>query len=79
MINRIFFSKIERFDFISIRDITIMYHVIQKIFLNMATPMIHQIREVGSMVLMLVFMDHGIALEGETCWSLMYIDIYNDR
>ncbi len=87
-IGRILFPKSERFDHISERDLVIMEHVIQGIPLNLPAMMIRQMREAiyksrvflpYGMILILVFRQHDISVEGEISRHLLFTDTYTTR
>lgn len=45
IISRIFLPRIRRFDFVTRKDIAIMYHIIKKIQINLPHLMIHVMQE----------------------------------
>ena len=76
-----FFPKIGIFDFVSERDVILIYDVIQEAVLNLLALMMHQIRETASrakpclpysMALTLVFREFGVSLERETTHALLH-------
>ena len=88
MIGGIFIPKLGQFDFISERELMVMYHIIRGIPLNLLGIMMHQMREVAAkkkvclpygIPLMRVFLEVGILLENEIYKKLSYFDIYDDR
>lgn len=88
IINRILFPKIGQFDYVFEQDILVMYHISEVIPLNLSGLMIRYMDELGNrkraslpydMVLTLLFLEHGINLEGKTSKGLLHTDTYNDR
>lgn len=88
ILGRILFSKTGRFDFISERDIVIMYYLIQGVPLNLPSLILTQMRdEVGrakmclpyGMTLTSVFREVGVSFEDEVTHGLIYSDTYSER
>ena len=88
IISRIIFPKTGRFDWVTERDVSLMYFLINGIKVNLPCMMLLQISEVLNknkaclpygMFFTLVFTDFGISLNGEASKTLLHTDYYNSK
>ncbi|XP_038972044.1 uncharacterized protein LOC120104630 [Phoenix dactylifera] len=88
IVSRILFSKTGRFDFVSERDILVIFHILNGSPLSLPHLIIRHMVESASraraslpygMLLTLVFEEFGVNTEGEPSTTLGHWDTYNDR
>lgn len=88
IIMRIFIPKTRRFNFITKRELLLMYHLVWGIFLNLPSMMMHQMRQTMmkmkawlpyTMALTLVFKEFKVPLEREISKTLLHSNMYNDQ
>ena len=88
IVNKIFFPKVDRFDFVGQRDLYIMYHIMIEKPTNLLgmiiSHMVDQIkRKSGSlpygMVLIVLFENAEIDLSNEISQKLLHSDTYNKK
>ena len=88
IISRIIFPKTGRFDWVTERDVSLMYFLINGIKVNLPCMMLLQISEVLNkskgcmpygMFFTLVFTEFGINLNGEASKKLQHTDYYNSK
>ena len=85
IVNRIFFLKVDRFDFVTQRNMYIMYHILMKKSINLSkmimSHMVDQMnRKSGSlsygMLLTVLFENASIDLTNEVSQNLLHIDTF---
>lgn len=88
MVNHIFLSKIERFDWVTERDIAFMHHLIEGHSISLPFLMLSQINEAGrkqqaclpyGMIFTLVFEKFGVDCTSEDAKKLLHTDRYKER
>lgn len=88
MVSRIFFSKIDRFDWVTKKDIAFMYYLIMGQPINLLFFILAQAKEANrkskiclpyDMVFTLIFQEFGVDYTEEDARRLLYIDRYNER
>ena len=88
IISRIVFPKTGRFDWVTERDISLMYFLINGVKVNLPYIMILQILEAMKknraclpygMVFIIIFSEYGMSLGGEISRKLLHTDYYNRK
>lgn len=88
MIGGIFIPKLGRFDFVSERELMVMFYIVKGMPLNLPGIMTHQMREAAvkkkvclpyGMAFTRVFLEVGIPLENATSKKLSHFDVYDDK
>ena len=88
IISRIIFPKTRRFDWVTERDISLIYFLINGVQVNLPYMMILQMSEAMKknraclpygMVFTLIFREFGVSLDGEVPKKLMHTDYYNKK
>ena len=88
MVSKIFFSREERYDLMTGRDICLMHHVVSETPLNLSFLMIDAMKEALNrskallpygMALTMIFRESEVSFEGEVVCRLSYTDTYNNH